>query len=59
MLEKKGYKKLKVWEKAHTLAVEIFTASLDRTCYDRLERLRTEVAVMLAAFRKSVKAKSS
>jgi four helix bundle protein len=117
-----GYNKLKVWEKAHALAVEIYTASkafpkeeiygltsqlrraafsvplniveghasnsrkeflnflnianrslveteyllqvtreiniLDPACYVRLERLRSKVAVILAAFRKSVKAKS-
>ena len=27
MLEKKGYKKLKVWEKAHRFAMEVYSAS--------------------------------
>lgn len=27
MNEKKGYKKLKVWEKAHKLAIEIYKGS--------------------------------
>ena len=117
--EKKGYKKLKVWKKAHYLAVEIYKVTrkfpreelyeitsqirrtafsvsinivegqvsnskkeflsflnianrslveteylleiceelhfLDKSDYERLENLRTEVAVMLNAFTKSVR----
>ena len=121
MNEKKGYKKLKVWEKAYKLAIEIYKVSkafpkeelygltsqirragfsvplniveghassskkeflsflnianrslveteylleivkelnfLNETGYQRLEGIRTEVAIMLNAFTKAIKAK--
>ena len=104
MIDRKGYKKLKVWEKAHKFAIEIYrlsnkfpkeelygltsqirrsafstplniveghasfskkeflsflniaNRSLVETEYQRLEKMRTEIGIMLNAFTKSIRA---